>query len=117
MGHHDLGVNDHATAFEERTCSRCAQGQVDDALHLLFACDGAGLPAVRARHGAFLSTLTPFNPSSPAAAVRALSNTKQQASMAMVVTDLLSAARSASPLMPRLPPAASEVVSVITPYS
>ena len=97
MGHHDLGVNDHATAFGERTCSRCAQVQVDDALHLLFECDGVGLPAARARHGALLSTLPPFNPSSPAAAVRALSNTKLQVSMAMLITDLLNTACPANP--------------------
>ena len=36
MGNYSLRVNDHDTAFGERTCSRCAQGQVDDALHLLF---------------------------------------------------------------------------------
>ena len=97
MGNYSLRVNDHDTAFGERTCSRCAQGQADDALHLLFECDGAGLPAVRARHSPFLSTLPPFNPSSPAEAVRALSNTKLQALMAMLVTDLLNAARQASP--------------------
>jgi len=39
---------------------------VDDALHLLFECDSAGLPAVRARPSPFLSTLPPFNPSSHA---------------------------------------------------
>ena len=36
LGHHFLGINSFNTAYGERTCSRCAQGQVDDALHLLF---------------------------------------------------------------------------------
>jgi hypothetical protein len=46
MGHHSLGVNSYNITFGERLCGRCAQGQVDDALRLLFECDGAGLPAV-----------------------------------------------------------------------
>ena len=94
MGHHSLGVNSYNITFGERLCGRCAQGQVDDALHLLFECDGAGLPAVRARHGAFLSTLPPA-PSSPAAHALALSNSKNQASMAMLISDLLHSAGQA----------------------
>jgi hypothetical protein len=47
---------------------------------------------MRARRSPFLSTLPPFNPSSPAEA-------KLQALMAMLFTDFLNAGRPANPLI------------------
>jgi hypothetical protein len=79
----------NALPFAARRCTRCAQDAVDDALHLLFECDGAGLAAARARHQPLLSRLPPFA-TQPAAAALALANTTHQHSMALFVADCAS---------------------------
>jgi hypothetical protein len=61
---------------------------MDDALHLFFECDGAGLAAARARHQPLLSQLPPFA-TQPAALALALANTTQH-SMALFVADCTS---------------------------
>ena len=95
LGHPALGVHQgrlvrpNKLPFAARRCTRCAQDKVDDALHLLFECDGAGLATARARHQPLLSQLPPFA-TQPAAAALALANTTLQHSMALFVADCAS---------------------------
>ena len=85
----NLTVSPTLVTFAARRCTRCAQDTVDDALHLLFECDGAGLAAARARHQPLLSQLPPFA-TQPAAAALALANTTLQHSMALFVAECTS---------------------------
>jgi hypothetical protein len=106
LGHPALGVHQGRLVrpkklpFAARRCTRCAQDTVDDALHLLFECDGAGMAAARARHQPLLSQMPPFA-TQPAAAALALANTTLQHSMALFVADCTSCLARVCLCLPR----------------